>query len=56
MPFSKEEQAAIWHAINRASDDLANWRPDGPEEEEAHENGMEQVDLAFRAMAREYPR
>lgn len=56
MTFSKEEQAAIWHAIDRSNDDLTNWRPEGEEEEEAHENACEALALAERAMSREYPR
>ncbi len=56
MAFSKEEQAAVWAAIDRAVDDLANWRPQGPDEEESHAKADEELEVAYAAMTREYPR
>jgi hypothetical protein len=56
MPFSKEEQDAIWHAIDRAGDDLAHWDPADEEEQESWDAASAAVELADAAMSREYPR
>lgn len=52
MRLSTDEITALRGCVNRAADDLANWRPQGADEQESHDAGSAEVETAEGALAK----